>query len=257
VTVGALGPGASVVLPPAEGARVGAVDRQLVQRGVTWRYGDLVEGAGTTDSGAWVGRHGVLKRYRLVPSGSGTVGVLATVGGEPWIVRSGNVVLVASRLEPEWSDLPVSAAFLPFVDALVNRVARGEVAVAEGAVGAPTLLPDAVTEVRRGTDRWEVEGGAPFTPAVPGVYWLLAGRDTIGTLGAGADPRESVLTAAEGGSVERLWGARVIGPEEAGQAAFALAARADLRGIFLWVALLAGLGELVLAGWGARRAQAR
>ena len=89
------------------------------------------------------------------------------------------------------------------------------------------------------------------------MYWLLAGRDTVGSLGAGADPRESVLLAAEGGSVERLWGARVIGPERAGQAAFALAARADLRGMFLWVALLAGLAELVLAGWGARRSAGR
>ena len=257
VTVGAVGPGASIVLPPAEPARIGALDRQLAQRGVAWRFGELVEGAAPTDSGAWVGRHEVTKRYRLVPSGSGTVGVLATVGGEPWIVRSGNVVLVASRLEPEWTDLPVSAAFLPFVDALVNRVARGEVAVEEGAVGAPTLLPDAVTEVRRGTERWEVEGGAAFTPPAPGVYWLLAGRDTIGSLGAGGDPRESVLAAADAGSVERLWRARVIGPARAGEAAFALAARADLRGVFLWVALVAGLAELVVAGWGARRGGGR
>lgn len=257
VTVGALGPGASVVLPPAEQARMGAVNRTLAQRGVSWRFGDLVEVASTTDSGAWVGRHRVAKRYRLVSNGSGTVGVLATVGGEPWIVRSGNVVLVASRLEPEWSDLPVSAAFLPFVDALVNRVARGEVAVEEGAVGAPTLLPDAVTEVLRGSERWPVEGGASFTPSAPGVYWLLAGRDTIGSLGAGADPRESVLAAADARSVERLWSARVVGPERAGEAAFALAARADLRGMFLWIALLAGLAELVLAGWGARRSAGR
>jgi hypothetical protein len=255
VTVGALGAGASVVLPPAEPARLGALNRTLAQRGVTWRFGEAVEDAGTTDSGAWVGRHGVARRYQLVSSGSGSVGVLATVGGEPWIVRSGNVVLVASRLEPEWSDLPVSAAFLPFIDALVNRVARGEVAVEEGAVGAPALLPDAVTEVRYGTERWVVEGGASFTPTAPGVYWLLAGRDTVGSLGAGADPRESVLAAAGVASAARLWGARVIGPERAGEAAFALAARADLRGLFLWVALLAGLAELLVAGWGARRSR--
>lgn len=206
-----------------------------------------------TDSGAWVGRHGVARRYRLVPSGSGIEGVLATVDGEPWVVRSGKVVLVASRLEPEWTDLPMSAAFLPFIDALVNRVARGEVAVADAAVGAPTLLPDAVTEVRRDGARWVVEGGAPFTPPAPGVYWLLAGADTIGALGAGADPRESELAPAEAGMVERLWRARVIGPERAAEAAFALAARADLRGMLLWMALLAGIAELAVAGWGARR----
>jgi aerotolerance regulator-like protein len=253
VTVGALAAGASVVLPPSEGARLGALNRALEQRGVPWRYGAVIDQAASTDSGAWVGRHTVARRYRLVPSGSGQVGVLATVGGEPWVVRSGSVVLVGSRLEPEWTDLPYSAAFLPFVDALVNRVARGEVAVAEGAVGTPTLLPDAVTEVRRGVERWSVEGGAGFRPPAPGVYWLLAGTDTLGALGAGADPRESELAAAEPAVVERLWRARVTGIEGAGAAAFALAARADLRGLLLWVALVVGLAELVLAGWGGRQ----
>ena len=42
------------------------------------------------------------------PSGSGRTGVLATVGGEPWMVRSGDVVLLGSRLDPAWTDLPVS-----------------------------------------------------------------------------------------------------------------------------------------------------
>ena len=253
VSVGMLGPRASVVLPPSEPARLGAVNRALAQRGVAWRFGALVEGMAATDSGGWLGRHGVARRYRLVPAGSGAVGVLATLAGEPWMVRTDDVVVVASRLEPEWTDLPMSAAFLPFVDAVVNRAARGEVVVEDGAVGAPSLLPDAVTEVRRGEERWPVEGGAAFRPPVPGVYWLLAGADTIGSLGAGGDPRESDLAPAEAGSVERLWGARVVEPAEAGGAAFALAQRADLRGVLLWLALAAGLAELVVAGWGARR----
>lgn len=252
VTVGVLAPGMSVVLPPAEGARIGAVNRALEQRGVPWEFGALVEGGATTDSGAWIGRHGVLRRYRLIPKASGRVGVLATAGGEPWVVRSGGVVLIGSRLEPEWTDLPYSAAFLPFVDAIVNRVARGEVAVAEGAVGAPVLLPDAVTEVRRGRVRWDVEGGSAFRPPTPGVYWLVARGDTIGALSAGIDPRESQLGPALRGDAARLWGARVVEAEGAGRAAFAMAARADLRGSLLWVAVILGLGELLLASWGGR-----
>ncbi|MBW8772089.1 MAG: BatA and WFA domain-containing protein [Gemmatimonadetes bacterium] len=248
VTVGALAPGASVVLPPTEEARVGAVNRALEQRGVPWRFGAMVEQAATTDSGTWLGSHGVARRYRLVPEGSGLVGVLATVGGEPWLVRSGTVVLVGSRLEPEWTDLPYSAAFLPFIDALVNRVARGEVATSEATVGEPTLLPDAVTAVRRAGEEWKVEGGGGFRAPTAGVYWLIAGKDTVGTLGAGADPRESVLAPAPAGSVERLWHARVVSAESPGTAAFALAARADLRGALLWLALVCGLAELILAG---------
>ncbi len=252
VSVGALASGASIVLPSAEPARLGAVNRALEQRGVPWRFGPIVEQGATTDSNTWLGRHGVTRRYRLVPSGSGQVGVLATVGGEPWLVRSGTVVLLGSRLEPEWTDLPYSAAFLPFVDALVNRVARGEVATSDAAVGEPTLLPDAVTEVRRGGERWIVEGGAGFRPPTAGVYWLVAGNDTVGALGAGADPRESLLTPATRGTVERLWHARVVTGDAPGAAAFALAARADLRGVLLWLALVCGVAELILASWGGR-----
>ena len=248
ISVGVLAPGVSIVVPPAEPARLGALNRALDQRGVPWRFGALVTQGAATDSGTWLGHHGVAQRYRLVPSGSGTVGVLATVGGEPWLVRSGTVVLIGSRLEPEWTDLPYSAAFLPFVDALVNRVARGEVALSDAAVGEPTLLPDAVTEVRRGGDRWRVEGGAGFRPPAAGVYWLIADQDTIGALGAGADPRESLLRPAETGSVERLWHARVVSETTPGAAVFAFAARADLRGLLLWLALVCGLAELILAG---------
>lgn len=248
VVVGALATGASIVLPPAEPARLGAINRALAQRGVPWHFGPMVESAATSDSGTWLARHGVARRYRLVPDGSGLTGVLATVGGEPWLVRSGTVVLVGSRLEPDWTDLPYSAAFLPFIDALVNRVSRGEVAVSDAAVGEPMLLPDAVTSVRRGGEEWKVEGGAGFRPPAAGVYWLMAGNDTVGALGAGADPRESLLAPAAVGNVERLWHARVVSAESPGAAAFALAARADLRGALLWLALVCGVAELIVAG---------
>lgn len=253
VVVGALGAGASVVLPPADPARLGALDRALLARGSTWSFGPLVERAGSVDSNGWLGRATVLKRQRLVSSGSGMTGVLATVDGEPWLVRSGDLVLVASRLEPEWTDLPLKADFVPFLDAVIDRFARGEVEAETGAVGAPTLLPEEVTGVARGSTRWGVEGGAGFTPPATGVYWLLDGADTVGALGVSADPRESDLRSADPATVARLWKARVVDAGEAGRAAFALGARADLRGPLLWLALLAGLGELVVAGWGGDR----
>jgi hypothetical protein len=102
---------------------------------------------------------------------------------------------------------------------------------------------------------WQVEGGAGFRPRSPGVYWLLAGKDTVGALGAGSDPRESALAPAASGSVEELWEARVVGVETAGRAAFALTARAGLRGVLLWSALLLGAAELLLAAWGGRRSR--
>ncbi|MBP9201667.1 MAG: hypothetical protein KBF47_16755, partial [Gemmatimonadales bacterium] len=245
----------SVVLPPADPAAVGALNRALERRGVGWRYAALVEAAGVTDSGALLGREAVLRRYRLEPlRAAAASGVVATVGGAPWIVRTGDVVLLGSRLEPAWTPLPLRAAFLPLVDALLNRVARGQLAVLEGAPGEPVLLPDLVTQVTQGERRWVVEGGAAFRPPATGLYFLLAGRDTVGGLAANLDPRESALAAAPAGQVRRLWPtARLLELAAAPDAAFAALGRASLAGPLLWLAFLLALAEVVLAS-GTRRA---
>jgi hypothetical protein len=249
VTLGRLARGSSVVQPPEDPAALGALNRALAARGASWRFGPPVGEAATADSGALVGRVRVLRRYQLQPTGSGVTGVLATVaGGAPWLVRSGNVVLLGSRLDPGWTDLPVSAGFMPFMDALVNRLARGEVSLADGAPGEPVTLPDLVSGVRRGERDWRVEGGGIFRPAEPGAYYLLAGEDTVGAISANVDPRESLLAPAADRQVRRLWkDARVVPLGDAGAAVFRSAARGDLRGPLLWAALLLALGEMVLA----------
>jgi hypothetical protein len=248
VTLGRLARGSSIVQPPEDPAAVGALNRALAARGIAWRYGaPLIEPA-TTDSGALVGRVRVLRRYQLQAAQSGRTGVLATVGGAPWLVRSGDVVLLGSRLDPAWTDLPVSAGFMPFMDALVNRVARGEVSLADGAPGDAVPLPDVVSEVRQGEREWQVEGGGVFRPGDPGAYYLLAGADTVGAITANIDPRESLLTPASDGQARRLWNAaRIVSLADAGDAAFSSAARGDLRGPLLWAALLLALAEMSLA----------
>jgi len=251
VTFGRLGRGASVVQPPEDPAQVGALNRALAVRGVGWRYGELSIQPELSDSGSIIARHRILRRYALQPSGSGRTGVLATVRGTPWIARAGDVVLLGSRLEPTWTDLPVSAGFMPFMDVLLNRLARGETALDVGAAGDPVRLPDLVTEVRQGDRSWRAEGGGLFSPSEAGVHFLLAGRDTIGALSVNPDPRESQLARASDAQVRRLWrGARIVPLSGAGPAAFSSASRGDLRGPLLWLALLAGLLEMGFAsGW--------
>jgi hypothetical protein len=158
------------------------------------------------------------------------------------------VVLLGSRLDPAWTDLPISAGFMPFMDALVNRLARGEISLADGSPGDPVPLPDLVSEVRQGERDWRVEGGGVFRPTDPGAYYLLAGADTVGAITANIDPRESLLAPASDRQATQLWrGARVVALAGAGEAAFGSAARGDLRGLLLWMALLLALAEVVLA----------
>lgn len=254
VTFGVLGPNASVVEPPADPAAVGAVNRALAARGITWRFGAPDAAASVVDSGGLAPSARVLRRLALEPTGSGRTGVLAMAGGRPWVVRSGNVVLLGSRFEPEWTDLPVETGFMPFVDGLLNRVARGAVAQVEAAPGDAAPLPDLVTDVRRDARSWHVEGGAPFRAPEPGIYFLLAGRDTVGSLSVNVDPRESRLAQAADASVRQLWrGARVVDLDRAGREAFAQSTRGDLRGPLLWGALLLGLAEAGVASVTRRR----
>jgi hypothetical protein len=248
VTIGRLGRGSSIVTPPDDPAAIGALNRALAARGATWSFGAPVVGAASSDSGPLLGRVRVQRRYRLEPRGSGRTGVLATVGGAPWLVRSGNVLILGSRLDPDWTELPTSAGFMPFMDALVNRLSRGEVALADGAPGDPVPLPDPVTAVRKGEREWRVEGGGVFRPLATGAYYLVVGDDTVGAITANLDPRESLLARAPDGQVRRLWrGARIVSLDEAGPGAFSSAARGDLRGPLLWLALVLGLGEVGLA----------
>jgi hypothetical protein len=140
---------------------------------------------------------------------------------------------------------------MPFMDVLLNRLARGETALDRGAPGDPVPLPDLVTEVRQGNRDWRVEGGGLFQPTEPGVYYLQAGRDTVGAISVNPDPRESRLARASDTQARQLWkGARVVPLGQAGEAAFSSASQGDFRGPLLWMALLVGLMEVGLAsGW--------
>ncbi len=248
LVIGRLGSGRSIVEPPADPAELGVLNRALERRGVGWTYGTLVAGAEITDSGPGLGRERVMRRYALEPAASGRTGVIARVNRRPWIVRSGDVVLLGSRLEPEWTTLPLSAGFMPFMDHLLNRAARGEVALVDAAPGDAAPLPDRVTEVLLGDERWRAEGGAPFRPASTGVHYLLAGADTVGGLAVNVDPRESRLAPVPEAQLERLWpGARLVDADAAPGAVFRSAARGDLRGPLLWLGLGVALAELGLA----------
>lgn len=246
---GQLGPGPSVVVPPEDPAAVGALNRQLAARGISWRFAEPELEPVTTDSSRWLRPTRVLRRYRLRSSETGLTGVVLTAGGVPWVVRSGDVILVGSRFEPEWTVLPLTAGFVPFLDVLTNRIVRGEEATTDVGVGEPSLLPDQVTDVVAGAAHWAVEGGAAFAPPARGLYWLRSGRDTVGALAANADPRESDLRVATASEVRALWPtARVVPAPEAADGAFGLSSRSDLRGPLLWIATALLLVELLLAG---------
>jgi hypothetical protein len=220
---------ASVVLPPADPALLGQVNRALAARGVRWRLGAAGTPGPLAAPGFAIAGIQVTRRYRIdeaTGDGGGVTGadsaVLATVNGEPWLVRDANVVLVGSRLDTAWTALPASPAFVPFVDALVNRVARGEA----------------------GGESPVVEAEGP-----PHVEFRTRGADTVGATVYGIDARESDLTAATPELVRRALGraAAVLDDRAFAAARFAGTGRADGSAVLLALALLVAAVELGVA----------
>jgi hypothetical protein len=212
------------VQPPEDPALVGQANRALASRGVPWRWGQLATpGALTSTDLAVLNGVAVGRRYRLEDAGSREQGagvVLATVNGEPWLVRSGSVVLLGSRLDTTWTALPAAPGFVPFVDALVNRIVMGEAEVvsAEGA---------------------------------PRVEFRTRGTDTIGATVFGPDARESDLTPAPPALVTAALGGKdrtvVLSADRFAAEGFSGTRRADAGGILLVLAVLLAAAELGVA----------
>jgi hypothetical protein len=214
----------AIVQPPADPALVGQANRALASRGVPWRWGQLATpGTLTSPELAVLNGVPVARRYRVEGAGSGEQGagnVLATVNGEPWLVRSGGLVLLGSRLDTAWTALPAAPGFVPFIDALVNRIVMGEaeVAAAEGA---------------------------------PHVEFRMRGMDTIGATVFGPDSRESDLTPATPPLVTGALGGKdrtaVLSADRFAAERFSGTRRADASGMLLVLALLLAAAELGVA----------
>jgi hypothetical protein len=213
-------PGLAVVLPPADAALVGPANRALATRGVTWRFGAPgTPGTLTSTLLPSVAGVAVTRRLRLEAlDRADSSAVLATVNGEPWLVRAGDVIVLGSRLDTTWTALPARPGFVSFVDALVNRVVRGEAAV-------------------------------QYAEGIPAVTFERRGIDTVGATVTGPDPRESDLTPAVPAVIREMLGGRALLLDDRSFAleAYAGVGRADVSGLLVVLALLLALTETAVA----------
>jgi hypothetical protein len=244
----------TVLVPPSDPALVGAVNRGLEARGSTWRLGTLLDGEWVIE-GELDGARGatVRRRYRL--NGSGIV--VATAGGEPWLVRDGDVTIVASRLAEDWTALPTSAGFLPFLEAIVNRVAVRVTGIAVALPGEVVAAPPEAVALATPQGVLPIAGDHRLVaPLAPGVYFALAaGGDTVGAVEVNADPRETLLAPASAGQVRASWGAtaRVLDAAVLDRELFGGARRMTLASALLVAALVAAIAELLVSTSGASR----
>ncbi|MDQ2665673.1 MAG: BatA and WFA domain-containing protein [Gemmatimonadota bacterium] len=202
----------ALLIPPTDPIRLGAANRNLERLGVPWRFGPI-ESSPAIVHGARLDGVNVSSRFRLVRSGAALSDTIATAAGDPWIVAGPGYVLLASRLEPSATTLPLRAAFVPWLADVIGL----RLAAPTGDAGTPILTtPGATLRLPEGADAIEnssgvrraVSGNQAAAPAERGVWFILRGARRIGAIAVNAPPAESELARLSGD----LLAARLGGP---------------------------------------------
>ncbi|MES2179606.1 MAG: BatA and WFA domain-containing protein [Gemmatimonadota bacterium] len=186
----------ALITPPADAVRLGAANRELARLGIPWRFGQLEGGSGVA-RGSHLDGITTSSRYRLVRSGQAGADTLATVSGEPWVVAGPGYVLVASRLDPVATTLPVRAAFVPWIADMVGLrlgAPSGDAGAAIAARPAGSIhLPEGADALENIAGTRRSAAGATNAPEERGVWFILRGPRRIGAVVVNAPADESAL----------------------------------------------------------------
>jgi hypothetical protein len=190
--------GPALVLPPMAPAQLGAANVALARRGIPWRFGAAV-GAGAIREDSLLAGTPVRRAYELVPTSGTSAETLAVVNGAPWAVGGAaggaRYVVIASPLTPDATDLPVRAAFVPWLGGLLHERLVGAEGDAVSATPGQQMRRPAHADSIRSPDGARIAlGGAVMTaPAAPGVYFLHGRDDAVGAVVVNVEETESLL----------------------------------------------------------------
>ncbi|MEJ2538921.1 MAG: VWA domain-containing protein [Gemmatimonadota bacterium] len=156
-------------------------------------------GVGTNQTGIELEDVRVQRLRRLTPdAGDGVRAWVTLEDGSPWLVevpaRSGPLLVLASRLDPSETSLPLDAAMVPLLEWMLAGSGTGS-APRRIEAGTPLFLPVAAThvEIPDGT-RLEVDGTHEFRATrTPGIYTVLAGDSVLDRFPVNTPLRESLL----------------------------------------------------------------
>jgi hypothetical protein len=264
---------------PADPLRVGDANRQLAQLGIPWRFGaqtrspvlalvaEVAQDSTTATVRAFEGTP-VRFRYPLMASPGGDNSpnaaasrgrseVLATAGGSPWVVAGPGYVVIGSPINPDATDLPLRAAFVPWLlETLARRLGDdGQVIVATPGSTVRGLRD--VSGIERPDGSVTPLTGERLTlPQQPGVYFLRRQNARVGAIVVNAEAEESDVRGMGGESATSMLTPLVTGSLlqtlNAGpawqSAVFSQAAGQALLLPLIALALLALLAEAWLSG---------
>ena len=259
---------ALVLVPPAELTRLPAFQQRLDALRIPWQLrgptGTGIRRLEAPPDAPALGGVRIELAYglerRAAPSTPDDAVLLRTDDGAPWLVRgrTGDRVflLLASPLQPGATNLPVSAAMVPFVERLLLRWSRPTTAPLGSLEAGETIgLPPRIEAVRDPDgNRQAAEGGAPWTPRRAGGWgWVLPAPagSVEWHVGVNVPPAESDPRSMEPDELRRsLPGAEVAiagSATEWTDTVFGARRGAEATPWIVAAALLLGLFELLLA----------
>jgi hypothetical protein len=213
----------TVVLPPRDPSLLPAMNRWLEARGTSWRVG-LHDGAPGTENRLEVAGTGfppaldeVTLQWRVQLQGPDSGVLLRTDDGAPWLVEEEEAPgrrlrILASPLDRASSDLPHSAAMLPFMDRLLDP-AEGAGIVTAVEAGHPLPLPVEVRQARAPDGTLHAADGIPslLETSRPGIWDLLDREgDVVARIAVRPAPPPGPGITAEAAAGALGSGARVV-----------------------------------------------
>lgn len=253
--------GPALVLPPMAPAQLGAANVALARRGIPWRFGAAV-GAGAIREDSLLAGTPVRRAYELVPTSGTSAETLAVVNGGPWAVSGAaggaRYVVIASPLTPDATDLPVRAAFVPWLGGLLHERLVGAEGEVVSATPGQRLRRPAHADAMRSPDgtRIALDGAVMTAPAAPGVYFLQGRDDAVGAVVVNVEETESLLDRLHHDTLAaRFRGSRVTTlpiDDVSGPRLFAAGGPRSLIPILLIAALLALAVEAAVTAFRAR-----
>ena len=214
----------ALIVAPVDPVRVALANRALERAGIPWRFGERRSGPVLARGDALDGAT-VLRWYALQPhgasAGAAAGDTLVRAGAEPLVVAGDGWVLMAVALDPADSDLPLRAAFLPWLDRTISRrlaTDAGPVLDAAPATSLPRPAWATGLEAPDGTVL-ALSGARLRAPDKTGVYFLRRGTERAGALVVAPEASESVLDRASAAALAaRFTGRGAVGVNDVARA---------------------------------------
>ena len=211
---------------PRDPVRIGEANRTLTRLGIPWRFGaiarNLVLARAASTGGVPLDTNaasvGVFEgtpvrlRYPLVysPGAAAASGAaasaipdtLATAGGSAWAVAGDGYVLIGSPLEPDATELPLRAAFVPWLLEALSRRLGDDGRLIDAVPGEHLAGFRGVTALEAPDGKIVgTNGDRLVVPNEAGVYFLRRQAARIGALVVNPEPEESdVVGMGQGGA---------------------------------------------------------